>query len=420
MRIAIATHSGRVVGGIESYLTVLIPALVAADHEVALWYEQEGGDDRPPVAEGATTGRWDASRLPGDSAIQAIGQWKPDVILSNGLADPDAERSLFNVAPSVLFAHAYYGACISGWKSRLSPTRAPCTRTLGVPCLLHYLPRRCGGLNPATMLELYRLETRRRDLLRAFHSVITASAHMRREYERHGVPGSRLHVVDLPLPPDVLDDTGDVSSVPGSRGERSRSGEAPWKLAFMARLSELKGGALLLDALPHVRRLTGASIMLTIIGDGSERGALERRARQITGRDSNVRIEFTGWLQGDTRRARLREADLLVVPSVWPEPFGLVGPEAGMLGIPAAAFDVGGIRAWLEEGVNGHLAPGHRPRARDLAAAIARCLTDPAHHARLRRGAMRVASRFTMRHHLAQLVPILDAAANRLSTAVAE
>ena len=57
----------------------------------------------------------------------------------------------------------------------------------------------------------------------------------------------------------------------------------------------------------------------------------------------------------------MKNMDLLVVPSVWPEPFGLVGPEAAHHGVPSAAFAVGGIPEWLVDGVSGHLAAGDRP-----------------------------------------------------------
>ena len=48
-------------------------------------------------------------------------------------------------------------------------------------------------------------------------------------------------------------------------------------------------------------------------------------------------------------------AVLVAVPSLWPEPFGLVGLDAAALGRPAIAFDVGGIGEWLTDGVNGKL-----------------------------------------------------------------
>ena len=73
-----------------------------------------------------------------------------------------------------------------------------------------------------------------------------------------------------------------------------------------------------------------------------------------------------------------QESDLLVVPSIWPEPFGQVGPEAGLYGVPVAAFAVGGTPSWLTDGVNGLLAAGDPPTAAGLAESIVGCLADPA------------------------------------------
>jgi glycosyltransferase involved in cell wall biosynthesis len=104
----------------------------------------------------------------------------------------------------------------------------------------------------------------------------------------------------------------------------------------------------------------------------------------------------------------MRNVDLLVVPSLWPEPFGSVGPAAGQHGVPAAAFAVGGIPEWLGDGVSGHLAPGDPPTPEGLATAIIRCLEDPAHYAMLKSGARAMAERFTMERHLPQLLAVLE------------
>ena len=425
MRIALATHSGRVIGGVESYLALLAPALISAGHELALWYDRDGSATRPSIVPESVLHWSPENGFP--AAAAGLRGWKPDVVFSHGLGTPESEHALLGIAPGVFFAHAYYGACISGWKSRLSPRRAPCTRPLGVGCLFHYLPRRCGGLNPRTMARLYRRETRRRDLLHEFSAIVTASNYMREEYMRHGLAAGRVHVVQLPVadetpnpadgPPLIFARDGTAGrSVTGAdidreptRRRAAQRGE--WRLALMARLSELKGSALLLDALRFLATWRSRPITLTIIGDGPERGSLEQRARRLRAAHPGVTVQFTGWLDGGERTARLREADLLVVPSVWPEPFGLVGVEAGLLGIPAVAFAVGGIPDWLEAGVNGELAPGERPDAKGLATAIARALDDPQHHARLRAGAIAAARRFTMERHLAQLLPILANAA---------
>ena len=110
------------------------------------------------------------------------------------------------------------------------------------------------------------------------------------------------------------------------------------------------------------------------------------------------------------------DAHLLVVPSLWPEPFGLIGLEAAACGVPAAAFDVGGISEWLHDGVSGYLAPANPPPAAALAAAIVKCLRDRPTHDALSQGALEIASRHSMDAHVTALLGVLtrpaSAAAN--------
>ncbi|HEX6464188.1 MAG TPA: glycosyltransferase, partial [Vicinamibacterales bacterium] len=78
-------------------------------------------------------------------------------------------------------------------------------------------------------------------------------------------------------------------------------------------------------------------------------------------------------------------------------------------GVPAVAFDVGGIREWLEDGVNGRLVdPAGGPAA--LGGVIAAILGDAAMRARLSGGARSAAARLSVDAHMSALERVLAAA----------
>ena len=54
-----------------------------------------------------------------------------------------------------------------------------------------------------------------------------------------------------------------------------------------------------------------------------------------------------------------RQCAVVAFPSMWPEPFGRIGPEAFVYGKPVVAYAAGGIPDWLDDGETGFLvAPG--------------------------------------------------------------
>jgi glycosyltransferase involved in cell wall biosynthesis len=170
----------------------------------------------------------------------------------------------------------------------------------------------------------------------------------------------------------------------------------------------LKGGHIFLQALPQILAALDRPLRVTFAGDGRERAKLEKQATRLRSAHSNLDIEFTSWLGRNEIESLLAHSDLLVMPSLWPEPFGLVGPEAGLRGVPVAAFAVGGVTDWLQDGVNGALAPGDPPTAGGLAEAVIHCLRDPAKHARMRRNAVAIARQFNVQEHLTSLLKVFE------------
>jgi glycosyltransferase involved in cell wall biosynthesis len=101
----------------------------------------------------------------------------------------------------------------------------------------------------------------------------------------------------------------------------------------------------------------------------------------------------------------LEQTSALLLPSRWPEPFGIVGLEAFAHGRPVIASQVGGIPEWLDANA-GALVPPADPAA--LAAAIAAVLPRAAELGRA--GWERVA-RYSVESHLAALDAVYEAAA---------
>jgi glycosyltransferase involved in cell wall biosynthesis len=136
---------------------------------------------------------------------------------------------------------------------------------------------------------------------------------------------------------------------------------------FVGRLVPEKGTDRLLEI---VSRFVG--LTLTVAGDGPERPRLEGLARDL---GIAGRVEFLGAVARDRIGALYRACRAVAVPSLWPEPFGIIGLEAMAAGRPVVAFRTGGIPEWLEDGVNGlsrarrrrgfrRRAPAPRARAR--------------------------------------------------------
>lgn len=417
MRIAIVNWSKRRVGGVETYLNTIIPELTRAGHEIAFWHEVDEPIEREQIGLPDDAPAWCVAAMGAEQALVALSDWRPDVIYTHKLSDPDLERKVLDLAPSVFFAHDYNGTCISGAKTFKYPIVQPCHRRFGWQCLAHYFPHRCGGLNPVTMFRLYGLQSKRLKNLHCYDAIVTHSDHMLAELINHGLSPQRAYNFPYYVQPaNVNQNAASLSRSPGiissltteatenGKTTRERRSTGELHLLFSGRMEYLKGGHVFLDALPEVAAALNQPLRVTFAGEGRERQALERRAANV--QSPKLKIEFAGWVERRRIEALLEDSDLLVVPSLWPEPFGLVGPEAGQFGVPVAAFDVGGIHDWLSDGVNGYLAPGTPPTAKGLAQAIIKCLHDPATHARLRDGAVEVARKFNVKNHLTALLEV--------------
>ena len=138
-------------------------------------------------------------------------------------------------------------------------------------------------------------------------------------------------------------------------------------VGVVARLEPEKGHPTLLEAWPLVLREVPNAYLL-IVGEGGQREALERQARDLR---VAHRVVFTG--RRDDVPAVTAALDCAVLPS-YREAQGLTILEAMALARPVVASNVGGIPEMIDDGVSGLLVPPHDAPA--LAAAIGRVLLD--------------------------------------------
>jgi glycosyltransferase involved in cell wall biosynthesis len=390
MRILFANDGIGDAGGVQSYLAAVMAALAARGHAVAFLHldaAREG--EGTPAPEGAPHFCIDQAGM--DGALAGARRWRPDVVFSHNLRPLEVERALLAEGPVVKMMHGYFGTCIGGQKTHLFPRAEPCGRVFGPACLALYLPRRNGRMSLPYVAAEWRWAVDQKSLFARYAAVVTASGHMRREYVRNGVDDGRAHAIPL------------FSTIPLADEIAAPGG---FRVLFLGRMTQLKGGDLLVRAVAEASRRTGWPIPLTMAGNGPRRAEWEALARSL-----GVQAEWTGWVDEGERLRLIRSASLLAVPSVWPEPFGLVGLEAGSQGVPAVAFDVGGIGEWLADGDNGRLVPGAPPRAEALAEAIAWAATHPDALAAMRPRARAAAARMSLAAHVERLEQVLGAAA---------
>jgi glycosyltransferase involved in cell wall biosynthesis len=111
-------------------------------------------------------------------------------------------------------------------------------------------------------------------------------------------------------------------------------------IVFVGRLVSDKGCDILLKAFARFKRNDITDCYLTIVGDGPERTNLERLAIE---EGISLLVRFEGKKFGDRLVEILNRHAIMVVPSVWEEPFGIVALEGLACGCNVLVSRAGGL-----------------------------------------------------------------------------
>ncbi len=319
------------VGGAERYWETVLPALAARDVRVrVLAREVDGGG----FASGARAIAWaDEHGEPSHAAARAVADElardRPDVVVTASVFDTAVLDAVRTAAPRwIVRIHDHRAFCPTG--DRVFPQfDGTCAAAMGSACRRSTVVRGCvHGPRPSSFRRIASREALRERMARA-DGVLVSSEHMQATCASNGIAPGRIAVTPPPLPD---------CAYAGTPAARPRTAT----LLFASRLTPRKGLRSLLGALARIAH--GERPRLVVAGEGESE---ERDARAQAERD-DVAVEWRGKLGAAQLRDAIDDADAVAVPSLWPEPFGLVGIEAQARGRPAVAYRVGGIGDWID------------------------------------------------------------------------
>lgn len=180
-------------------------------------------------------------------------------------------------------------------------------------------------------------------------------------YRDFGLIHPNAEVLHNPVePPNLGDIIADAKKFKSERNLQNKR-----IILFVGRFSIGKGAHILLEAYSKLRAKR-QDVILVVLGS-NEMGA---KLGELKG--AGVLME--GHVSGNDVLKWYVASDVVVVPSIWAEPYGRVVIEAQALGKPVVATNVGGTKEQIRDGVDGLLVPANDSDA--LASAITRILDD--------------------------------------------
>jgi glycosyltransferase involved in cell wall biosynthesis len=394
MRILMLTQSyPPIVGGEERAVEDLSVELAARGHEVSVaTLRQPGGEPRPSPGVRVHSlpsfvyrlrrvygdpGRRHAPPAPDPEAVfhlrRVLRRERPEVVHAhNWLVHSHLPLERRGEAALALSLHDYGLICAT---RRLMRSGRPCTGPGPVKCprcaAAHYGAGKGPAIAAATWLG-------RRRLTRRVDAFLPVSAEVG---ERCGLgPGDPLRVVPNLLRPS-----------PALRPDDSRLGELPREpyLLFFGDASHDKGAALLAEAHARLERPPPLVFLGRCLVDG------------LAARPG---VTALGPWPHELAMVALERCLFAVVPSLWPEPFGLVALEAAAAGKPAIVSATGGLRDIVVDGGTGLQVPPGDVGA--LEAALSRLIAD----GELRRRMGTTAAARAREYAPEAVVPALEAA----------
>jgi glycosyltransferase involved in cell wall biosynthesis len=299
----------------------------------------------------------------------------------------DLRRVVSAVKPDVLYVWEITGVGVTSLLKSIADLNIPTVFHLGSYWLLY------AG-SPETEQSRLRLRNLKRWLIGSFPtprtaSFIAVSATVKRKYVEAGFSPESIEAIYNGIDPRFFD-------LPLAERPANNVLKGRFHLLFTGRLRLEKGVFVVLKALDLLVNESREAfpVHLNIFGSG-DKVYIDELQSFLQARHLTEVVTFHGWVPQDELIVYYDCSDIMLVPSLWQEPFGLVVAEAMARGLPVIASDIGGPAEILTHDVDGILvSPGDEHA---LAAAIKQLLENPDKRERLSQAARAaVRERFTI------------------------
>ncbi|MDY6915379.1 MAG: glycosyltransferase family 4 protein [Candidatus Cloacimonadota bacterium] len=324
MKILWVNEQADYIGGCENYIARTVKLLNEKKIESFLLYSVHGETNTKYLSnfEGA---------FPVVKPLRQMREINPDIIYVHKFRNTQLLKEIINSdLPVVIFYHDHFLFCLREHKYK-TISHATCTKPVGLRCYpcLGFLNRKSNGVKIRTHFSLIAQQ----NIHKRASAFVVASQYMKEHLKKHDYDANKINTIPLFYE---------------AKEKTQKFNEQSNLILFVGQILRGKGIGVLLKSIKKLN----PEISCILCGDGHQKAKYQKMAERLK---ISHRVKFVGKVDPNKLQDYFSKAEMLIIPSITPETFGLVGLEAMNFAKPVIASDVGGISQWLQDKKNGLL-----------------------------------------------------------------